>query len=117
MVQQAKPKSGDANGQAFVDLDRMIRVWRRVVRHLCHPAGYAPDRRWATVALQGFDDALRHNGDALLTGETGETRSEKMRDEALMKSYGAVRRIKRHALALAEVAVSSSGVMARTLTT
>jgi len=114
MVQQAKPKSGDSNGQAFVDRDRMIRDMRRVVRHICHHGGYARDRRWATVALPGFDDALRHDGDALLTGET---RSEKMRDEALLKSYGAVRRIKRHALALAELAVSSPGVMVRALAT
>lgn len=64
------------------------------------------------MALQGLDDAARHNCDALLTGET---RSETMRDEALLKSYGAVRGINRHALALAELAVSSPGVMARAL--
>lgn len=112
MVQQPKPKAGDSNRHAFVESDRMIREKRRVVRHLCHHPGYAPDRRRATVALPGFDEALEHNGDALLTGEA---RSEMMRDEALMKSYGAVRGINRHALAQAEVAVSSPGVMVRAL--
>lgn len=113
MSQQPKPSSGDSNGIAFVELDRTMREMRRVVRHLCHHAGYAPDRRCATVALQGFDDA-RHNGDAVLTGEA---RSEMMRDEALTKSYGAVRGIKRDALALAERAVSSPGVMVSALAT
>ena len=118
MVQQPKPtpkdtRVGDLNGHELVEWDRKYRENRRVLQRLRDDVAHATDRRCATEALQRLDDALEHNGDALLNGEA---RSVMMRDETLKKSYGAVRGINRHALALAELKVSSPGVMADFLT-